>query len=157
MPEKPPMSIDESKTCRVTVETNKGPVVMDLMPSLAPKTVNNFVYLARQGYYDGLTFHRYVENFVIQGGDPTGTGSGGPGYKFEDEPVKGSYREGAVAMANSGPNTNGSQFFICNSDCQQKLTPSYNHFGYVVDGIDVVKQLRQGDKMVTLTVEEREP
>jgi peptidyl-prolyl cis-trans isomerase B (cyclophilin B) len=157
MPEKPPMSIDESKTYRVTVETSKGPVVMDLMPSLAPKTVNNFVYLARQGYYDGLTFHRYVENFVIQGGDPTGTGSGGPGYKFEDEPVKGSYREGAVAMANSGPNTNGSQFFICNSDCQQKLTPSYNHFGYVVDGIDVVKQLRRGDKMVTLTVEEREP
>jgi peptidyl-prolyl cis-trans isomerase B (cyclophilin B) len=157
MPEKPPMSIDESKTYRVTVETSKGPVVMDLMPSLAPKTVNNFVYLARQGYYDGLTFHRYVENFVIQGGDPTGTGSGGPGYKFEDEPVKGSYREGAVAMANSGPNTNGSQFFICNSDCQQKLTPSYNHFGYVVDGIDVVKQLRQGDKMVTLTVEERQP
>ena len=157
MPEKPPMSIDESKTYRVTVETSKGPVVMDLMPSLAPKTVNNFVYLARQAYYDGLTFHRYVENFVIQGGDPTGTGSGGPGYKFEDEPVKGSYREGAVAMANSGPNTNGSQFFICNSDCQQKLTPSYNHFGYVVDGIDVVKQLRQGDKMVTLTVEEREP
>jgi peptidyl-prolyl cis-trans isomerase B (cyclophilin B) len=157
MPEKPPMSIDESKTYRVTVETSKGPVVMDLMPSLAPTTVNNFVYLARQGYYDGLTFHRYVENFVIQGGDPTGTGSGGPGYKFEDEPVKGSYREGAVAMANSGPNTNGSQFFICNSDCQQKLTPSYNQFGYVVDGIDVVKQLRQGDKMVTLTVEEREP
>jgi peptidyl-prolyl cis-trans isomerase B (cyclophilin B) len=156
MPDKPPMTIDESKTYRVTVETNKGPVVIDLMPSLAPKTVNNFVYLARQGYYDGLTFHRYVENFVIQGGDPTGTGSGGPGYKFEDEPVKGSYREGAVAMANSGPNTNGSQFFICNSDCQQKLAPSYNHFGYVVEGLDVVKQLRQGDKMVTLTVEERE-
>src|ERR1700738_4005800 len=111
MPEKPPRSIDESKTCRVTVETNKGPVVMDLMPSLAPKTVNNFVYLARQGYYDGLSFHRYVPDFVIQGGDPPGTGSGGPGYKFEDEPVKGSYREGAVAMANSGPNTTGSPLF----------------------------------------------
>jgi peptidyl-prolyl cis-trans isomerase B (cyclophilin B) len=156
MPDKPPMTIDESKTYRVTLETNKGDVVMDLMPSMAPKTVNNFVYLARQGYYDGLTFHRYVEDFVIQGGDPTGSGSGGPGYKFEDEPVKGSYREGAVAMANSGPNTNGSQFFICNSDCQQKLTPSYNHFGYVIDGLDVVKQLRQGDRMVKLTVEERE-
>jgi peptidyl-prolyl cis-trans isomerase B (cyclophilin B) len=155
MPEKPSMTIDESKTYRVTVETSKGPVVMDLMPSLAPKTVNNFVYLARQGYYDGLTFHRYVQDFVIQGGDPTGTGSGGPGYQFEDEPVKGSYREGAVAMANSGPNTNGSQFFICNTDCQQKLAPSYNHFGYVVDGLDVVKQLRQGDKIVKLSVEER--
>jgi len=155
MPDKPEMTIDQSKTYRVTVDTNKGPVVMDLMPSMAPITVNNFVALARQGYYDGLTFHRYVADFVIQGGDPTGTGSGGPGYKFEDEPVQGSYREGAVAMANSGPNTNGSQFFICNADCQ-KLAPSYNLFGYVVDGLDVVKQLRQGDTMDKLTVEERD-
>jgi len=155
MPDKPEMTIDESKTYRVTVDTNKGPVVMDLMPSMAPITVNNFVALARQGYYDGLTFHRYVADFVIQGGDPTGTGSGGPGYKFEDEPVQGSYREGAVAMANSGPNTNGSQFFICNADCQ-KLAPSYNLFGYVVDGLDVVKLLRQGDTMDKLTVEERD-
>jgi peptidyl-prolyl cis-trans isomerase B (cyclophilin B) len=155
MPDKPEMTIDQSKTYRVTVDTNKGPVVMDLMPSLAPITVNNFVALARQGYYDGLPFHRYVADFVIQGGDPTGTGSGGPGYKFEDEPVQGSYREGAVAMANSGPNTNGSQFFICNADCQ-KLAPSYNLFGYVVDGLDVVKQLRQGDTMDKLTVEERD-
>ncbi len=155
MPDKPEMTIDQSKTYRVTVDTNKGPVVMDLMPSMAPITVNNFVALARQGYYDGLTFHRYVADFVIQGGDPTGTGSGGPGYKFEDEPVQGSYREGAVAMANSGPNTNGSQFFICNADCQ-KLAPSYNLFGYVVDGLDVVKLLRQGDTMDKLTVEERD-
>ena len=155
MPDKPEMTIDQSKTYRVSVDTNKGPVVMDLMPSLAPITVNNFVALARQGYYDGLTFHRYVADFVIQGGDPTGTGSGGPGYKFEDEPVQGSYREGAVAMANSGPNTNGSQFFICNADCQ-KLAPSYNLFGYVVDGLDVVKLLRQDDTMDKLTVEERD-
>ena len=155
MPDKPEMTIDQSKTYRVSVDTNKGPVVMDLMPSLAPITVNNFVALARQGYYDGLTFHRYVPDFVIQGGDPTGTGSGGPGYKFEDEPVQGSYREGAVAMANSGPNTNGSQFFICNADCQ-KLAPSYNLFGYVVDGLDVVKLLRQDDTMDKLTVEERD-
>ncbi len=156
MPEKPEMTIDVSKTYRVTVDTSKGPVVMDLMPSMAPKTVNNFVTLARQGFYDGLTFHRYVADFVIQGGDPTGTGSGGPGYKFEDEPVEGSYREGAVAMANSGPNTNGSQFFICIADCQTKLAPSYSLFGYVVDGIDAVKQLRQGDTMDKLSVEERE-
>ena len=156
MPDKPTMQIDESKTYRVTIDSSKGQFAMDLMPSLAPKTVNNFVYLAKQGFYDGLTFHRYVADFVIQGGDPTGTGSGGPGYKFEDEPVQGSYREGAVAMANSGPNTNGSQFFICNSDCQHKLAPSYNLFGYVVDGQAVVNSLRQGDKMEKVTVEERD-
>ena len=156
MAQKPEMTIDTTVTYRATVDTNKGKVVMDLMPSLAPVTVNNFVNLARQGYYDGLTFHRYVADFVIQGGDPAGTGAGGPGYKFEDEPVKASYREGAVAMANSGPNTNGSQFFICNADCQHKLTPSYNLFGYVVDGLDVVKQLRQGDTMDKIEIEERE-
>ncbi|MGI8607742.1 MAG: peptidylprolyl isomerase [Candidatus Dormibacteria bacterium] len=156
MADKPEMNIDKTKTYRATVDTTKGQVVMDLMPNLAPVTVNNFVNLARKGYYDGLTFHRYVADFVIQGGDPTGTGSGGPGYKFEDEPVKAGYREGAVAMANSGPNTNGSQFFICNTDCQNKLTPSYNLFGYVIDGIDVVKQLRQGDKMDKIEIEERE-
>ena len=156
MPDKPEMTIDEAKTYRVTVESSKGQFALDLMPSLAPRTVNNFVNLARQGYYDGLTFHRYVPDFVIQGGDPTGTGSGGPGYKFEDEPVKGSYREGAVAMANAGPNTNGSQFFICNADCQHSLAKSYNLFGYVVDGMDIVQQLREGDKMEKVAVEERE-
>jgi peptidyl-prolyl cis-trans isomerase B (cyclophilin B) len=149
------MSIDQTKTYRVTIDSTKGPFALDLQPSLAPKTVNNFVSLARSGYYDGLTFHRYVENFVIQGGDPTGTGTGGPGYKFEDEPVLASYREGAVAMANSGPDTNGSQFFICNADCQDKLAPNYNLFGFVVDGQDVVKSLRQGDVMNRVTVEER--
>jgi len=155
MPEKPQMTIDESKTYRVSVDSSKGAFTMDLMPSLAPKSVNNFVYLARAGFYDGLTFHRYVPGFVIQGGDPTGTGTGGPGYKWEDEPVKGSYREGAVAMANAGPNTNGSQFFICIADCQHQLAKSYNLFGYVVDGLDVVKQLREGDRMDKVTIEER--
>jgi cyclophilin family peptidyl-prolyl cis-trans isomerase len=114
---------------------------MDLMPSLAPITVNNFVALARQGYYDGLTFHRYVADFVIQGGDPTGTGSGGPGYKFEDEPVQGSYREGAVAMANSGPNTNGSQFFIIIGSQGEKLPPSYSLFGQVTSGFGAIAQI----------------
>ena len=155
MPSRPEMTIDSAKTYRVTVQTNKGEITLDLMPSLAPVTVNNFVSLVKSGYYDGLTFHRYVPDFVIQGGDPTGTGGGGPGYKFEDEPVKGEYREGAVAMANSGPNTNGSQFFICNADCQHKLAKSYNLFGYVVLGQDVVNSLRQGDRMEKLTVEER--
>ncbi|MHB8508688.1 MAG: peptidylprolyl isomerase [Candidatus Dormibacteria bacterium] len=151
------MTINESMVYRVKVETNKGEFSMDLMPKMAPRSVNNFVALARQGFYDGLTFHRYVPEFVIQGGDPTGTGSGGPGYKFEDEPVQGSYREGAVAMANSGPNTNGSQFFICNTDCQSKLAKSYNLFGFVIDGQDIVNSLRQGDRMSKLVVEERDP
>ena len=96
-------------------------MVLDLDPKLAPNTVNNFVALARQGYYDGLTFHRVVPDFVIQGGCPEGTGTGGPGYKFEDEPVQGEYTLGAVAMANAGPNTNGSQFFVCIDDCTRKL------------------------------------
>jgi len=156
MPERPAMTIDPAKTYRVTVDTTKGQFTMDLSPKLAPVTVNNFVSLARAGYYDGLKFHRYVADFVIQGGDPTGTGGGGPGYKFADEPVLGNYREGAVAMANSGPDTNGSQFFICNSDCQNKLAKSYNLFGHVVLGQDVVNSLRAGDVMSKLAVEERE-
>src|SRR5258708_26439063 len=103
MPEKPEMTIDESKTYRVTVDTNKGPVVMDLTPSMAPKTVNNFVTLARQGYYDGLTFHRYVADFVIQGADPTGTGSGGPGHQLARSPLHSPHRLGAAAMPHPRP------------------------------------------------------
>ena len=98
--------------------------------------------LSRAGFYDGLTFHRVVPEFVIQGGDPEGSGRGGPGYKWDDEPVKGEYRLGAVAMANAGPDTNGSQFFVCIDDCSRKLTKSYNLFGYVVDGIDVAPTRR---------------
>src|SRR4029079_12916266 len=100
--------------------TNRGTVVMELDPQMAPKSVNNFVALARQGYYDGLTFHRVVPEFVIQAGDPEGSGRGGPGYRFEDEPVRGEYTLGAVAMANAGPNNNGSQFFICIDHCTRK-------------------------------------
>jgi cyclophilin family peptidyl-prolyl cis-trans isomerase len=109
--------------------------------------VNNFVGLARDGYYDKLTFHRVVPEFVIQGGCPEGSGRGGPGYKFADEPVKSDYTLGAVAMANSGPDTNGSQFFICIDDCTRKLTPNYNLFGYVVDGMDVALATTVGDTM----------
>ena len=134
-----------SKIYRATITTDRGTIVMDLDPQLAPNTVNNFVGLARDGYYDGLTFHRVVPEFVIQGGCPEGSGRGGPGYKFADEPVKGEYTLGAVAMANSGPDTNGSQFFICIDDCTRKLTPSYNLFGYVVDGIDVAQATKVGD------------
>ena len=154
MTARPEWQIDEQKAYRVTIDTDRGPIVMELDPQLAPNTVNNFVGLARQGYYDGLTFHRVVPEFVIQGGCPEGTGSGGPGYRFEDEPVKGQYRLGAVAMANAGPDTNGSQFFICIDDCTSKLAKSYNLFGFVVDGMDVASGVSVGDVMKSVTVEE---
>ena len=124
-----------------TITTNRGKIVMDLDPELAPKTVENFVTLARKGYYDGLTFHRVVPEFVIQGGCPEGTGTGGPGYKFEDEPVKGDYVLGAVAMANAGPNTNGSQFFIVYGDETDSLPDSYTPFGTITKGMDIVDKV----------------
>lgn len=148
----PPTQIDTTKLYEATITTNRGVIVLCLQPSLAPNTVNNFVALARNHFYDGLKFHRVVAGFVIQGGDPKGDGSGGPGYQFNDEPVKGKYTEGAVAMANSGPNTNGSQFFICIADDTTKLQPSYNLFGYVVSGMDVALATQQGDVMQTVTV-----
>ena len=156
MAKPPEFEIDEQALYRVTIDTPKGRIVMDLDPQLAPNTVNNFVALARQGYYDGLTFHRVVPDFVIQGGCPQGTGTGGPGYQFSDEPVKGDYTLGAVAMANAGPNTNGSQFFITIDDCTRKLTKDYNLFGYVVDGIDVAQATQVGDVMQSVVVEERD-
>ena len=155
MPQAPEPQIDDSKMYRVTITTDRGPIVMELDPQLASNTVNNFVGLARQGYYDGLTFHRVVPDFVIQGGCPEGTGRGGPGYRFEDEPVKGEYTLGAVAMANAGPNTNGSQFFVCIDDCTRKLDKAYNLFGYVVDGMDVALATQVGDRMESVAIEER--
>jgi peptidyl-prolyl cis-trans isomerase B (cyclophilin B) len=151
----PAHEIDDNATYEVTIATDKGDIVMDLDPKLAPNTVNNFVALARQGFYDNLAFHRVVPEFVIQGGDPEGTGRGGPGYRFADEPVQGEYTLGAVAMANAGPDTNGSQFFICIDDCQSKLAKSYNLFGYLTSGVDVTRQIRQGDVMRSVTVVER--
>jgi len=139
----------------VTITTNKGIITLRLDPKLAPITVNNFVFLARDHFYDGLKFHRVVPDFVIQGGDPQGTGSGGPGYKFNDEPVRGEYTAGAVAMANSGANTNGSQFFICTVDDSKKLAKSYNLFGYVQTGMDVVLKIAAGDVMSSVTVQEQ--
>ena len=156
MPEQPEYQIDGSKLYRTTIETNRGTIVMDLDPKLAANSVNNFVGLARQGFYDGLTFHRVVPDFVIQGGCPEGTGRGGPGYKFRDEDVVGEYTVGAVAMANSGPNTNGSQFFITIDDCTRKLTKDYNLFGYVVEGLDIAQATQVGDTMKSVTVEERD-
>jgi len=153
---KPEPQTDAGKIYRATITTDRGVIVMDLDPQLAPNTVNNFVGLARDGYYDGLTFHRVVPEFVIQGGCPEGSGRGGPGYKFADEPVKGQYTLGAVAMANSGPDTNGSQFFICIDDCTGKLAPSYNLFGYVVEGMDVALGTGVGDVMRKVEIEERD-
>ena len=156
MADQPAMQTDRSKMYRATITTNRGTIVMDLDPQLAHYTVNNFVGLARDGYYDGLTFHRVVPEFVIQGGCPEGTGRGGPGYRFADEPVQGEYTHGAVAMANAGPDTNGSQFFICIDDCRRKLTPNYNLFGYVVEGLDIADATEVGDVMQKVEIEERD-
>jgi peptidyl-prolyl cis-trans isomerase B (cyclophilin B) len=152
----PAHQIDDSKGYCVTIDTDRGGMTLELDPQLAPNTVNNFVALARQGYYDGLTFHRVVPEFVIQGGCPEGNGRGGPGYRFADEPVRGEYTLGAVAMANAGPDTNGSQFFICIDDCTTKLAKSYNLFGHVVDGVDVAQSIAVGDVIRSVTVEEHD-
>jgi peptidyl-prolyl cis-trans isomerase B (cyclophilin B) len=151
----PAHQIDDNATYRVDIATDRGTIVMELDPQLAPHTVNNFVSLARDGFYDGLTFHRVVPEFVIQGGDPEGSGRGGPGYRFPDEPVKGEYTLGAVAMANAGPDTNGSQFFVCIDDCTRKLDKAYNLFGYVTEGIDITQQIQPGDQMRSVTVTEQ--
>ncbi|HNP72698.1 MAG TPA: peptidylprolyl isomerase [Kouleothrix sp.] len=140
---------------RATIETNKGSIVLELYPANAPKTVNNFVFLARQGFYDGIRFHRVISNFVIQGGDPTGTGTGGPGYRFEDE-VRGNpllHETGVISMANAGANTNGSQFFITLSP-QPHLNGKHTVFGKVVEGMDIVNATRQGDRMEKVTIQE---
>ena len=151
----PAYEINDDALYDVTIATDKGDIVLELDPRLAPNTVNNFVALARQGYYDNVTFHRVVPDFVIQGGDPEGSGRGGPGYTFPDEAVKGEYTHGAVAMANAGPNTNGSQFFICIDDCTRKLDKAYNLFGYVTSGLDVTDRITVGDVMRSVTVAER--
>ncbi len=135
----PPMTIDQDKSYTATIQTNHGDMVIDLFPKEAPITVNNFVFLAREGFYDGVVFHRIIADFMIQGGDPTGTGRGGPGYRFQDEKVMRPYSRGTLAMANAGPNTNGSQFFIVHQD--YPLPPNYNVFGLVREGLDVLDAL----------------
>ena len=148
----PATQIDTAKLYEATITTTKGTIVLCLDPQLAPHTVNDFVALARNHFYDGLKWHRVVAGFVIQGGDPKGDGTGGPGYQFADEPVKASYQVGAVAMANSGKNTNGSQFFICTGAQCPPLPPSYNLFGVVHSGQDVADKTAQGDVMTSVTV-----
>jgi cyclophilin family peptidyl-prolyl cis-trans isomerase len=134
----PAMKVDPAKTYTATLVTNKGTITAQLYPQDAPMTVNNFVCLADDGYYTNTPFHRIVSGFVIQGGDPTGTGSGGPGYQFNDEPVSKDYEKGTLAMANAGPNTNGSQFFIVLDDLRGRLPKNYTIFGRVTSGLDVV-------------------
>jgi cyclophilin family peptidyl-prolyl cis-trans isomerase len=144
-PNPPTMFINTNAFYCVGINTNRGLIVVELDPDYAPVTVNNFVFLAENHFYDGTTFHRVVPGFVIQGGDPTGTGSGGPGYKFNDEPVYGKYTEGVIAMANSGPNTNGSQFFITLANDTSKLQSKYNLFGRVVAGMSVALKIQGPD------------
>ncbi|HET9691910.1 MAG TPA: peptidylprolyl isomerase, partial [Acidimicrobiales bacterium] len=127
------------KRYTATMETTKGTITIALDAAAAPKTVNNFVFLARYHYFDGIVFHRIIPGFVLQGGDPEGSGRGGPGYRFEDElPKPGRYEIGSLAMANAGPNTNGSQFFVISGPSGVRLPPQYSLFGQVIDGLDVV-------------------
>ncbi|MBV6430936.1 MAG: putative peptidyl-prolyl cis-trans isomerase [Bryobacteraceae bacterium] len=150
------MSIDPNKTYTVTFETSRGNIVCDLFPRDAPKTVNNFVFLAREQFYDNTTFHRVIADFMIQGGDPTGTGRGGPGYRFEDELKDNPQRHqvGSLSMANAGPDTNGSQFFITHV-VTNWLDGKHTVFGKVTQGQDVVNAVKQGDKLVSVKVEEK--
>ena len=138
----PKMTIDENASYTAALKTSEGDIQIALEPKRAPMTVNNFVFLAKQGFYDGTTFHRVIPDFVIQGGDPEGTGMGGPGYQFKDElPKAGEYKVGSVAMANSGPNTNGSQFFIIVGQQGAQLPPNYSLFGTVTQGQDVADKI----------------
>ena len=140
----PAMQIDPAKKYTATVETSLGSFKIDLLAKESPKTVNNFVFLAKEGFYNAVIFHRIIKAFMIQTGDPTGTGAGGPGYRFADElPAKHSYDPGIVAMANAGPNTNGSQFFICTGDQSSGLNgaPNYTQFGRIAEGMDVVHKI----------------
>jgi len=151
----PALTIDAKKKYTVTFDTSKGLIACDLFTSDAPKTVNNFVFLAREGFYDGTVFHRVIPDFMVQGGDPTGTGRGGPGYHFEDEtrgnPNK--HKVGSLSMANAGPNTNGSQFFITHI-ATDWLDGKHTVFGQVTKGQDVVNKIAQGDQLKAVVVEE---
>ena len=151
----PAMSIDPKKSFQAKIKTNRGDIELELYPEYAPETVNNFVFLANQGFYDEVIFHRVISNFMIQGGDPTGSGTGGPGYRFEDEtagnPLK--HETGVISMANAGPNTNGSQFFITHSP-QSHLNGNHTVFGKVTKGKDVVDAIEQGDAMTTVEIRE---
>jgi cyclophilin family peptidyl-prolyl cis-trans isomerase len=135
----PQMALDPAKKYSATIDTSAGTMTAELFASETPKTVNNFVFLARDGFYNDVIFHRVIRGFMIQGGDPTGSGRGGPGYRFDDEPVTRSYNRGILAMANAGPNTNGSQFFVMHAD--YGLPPNYTIFGRLTSGEDVLDKI----------------
>jgi peptidyl-prolyl cis-trans isomerase B (cyclophilin B) len=151
----PAMSIDANKNYTATFDTSRGQIVCELFTKAAPKTVNNFVFLAREGFYDGTKFHRVIPDFMVQGGDPTGTGRGGPGYRFEDEvgPGKPNHPRGSLSMANAGPGTNGSQFFITHV-VTDWLDGKHTVFGQVKRGQDVVDSIKQGDTLKGVKIEE---
>lgn len=150
----PPMVIDQNKQYTALIETNKGNLTLELFAKDVPKTVNSFVFLARDGYFDGVTFHRVIPGFMAQGGDPTGTGRGNPGYQFDNEITSHTHVAGALSMANAGPNTNGSQFFICYTD-QHQLDGDYSVFGQLTEGMDVLMKLVNGDVMQKVTIIEK--
>lgn len=141
----PTMSIDKEKSYQAVVTTSKGSFTIELFAKDAPLAVNNFVFLSRESFYEGITFHRIVKDFVVQTGDPNGNGLGGPGYKFKDEKTKYKYEPGIVAMANAGPNTNGSQFFICTGEESKILNqqPNYTIFGKVIEGMEIVTKIAE--------------
>ena len=139
----PPMIIDPAKQYTAVMDTSLGSMTIELDAASAPLTVNNFVFLSRYHYYDGIVFHRIIQGFVCQGGDPEGSGRGGPGYRFADEKVTKPYELGSVAMANAGPNTNGSQFFLISGPSGIGLPPQYNHFGQIVEGLDVLDRMEK--------------
>jgi peptidyl-prolyl cis-trans isomerase B (cyclophilin B) len=154
--EPPDMAIDSKKNYTATFDTAKGQIVCELFAKDAPKTVNNFVFLARDKFYDNTLFHRVIANFMVQGGDPTGRGTGGPGYRFEDE-FKGNpnrHKVGTLSMANAGPGTNGSQFFITHI-ATDWLDGKHTVFGQVLSGQDVVNAIQQGDALKAVTIEEK--
>lgn len=153
----PDMVIDPAKTYAANIVTNKGDFTITFFPGDAPIAVNNFVCLARAGYYDNTPFHRIVDGFVIQGGDPTGTGAGGPGYQFADEKITRDYTKGTIAMANAGPNTNGSQFFVCTADLRGKLGKNYTIFGEVTSGMDVIDAIAKTPTKVSRSGEKSTP
>ena len=152
-PGPPPMQVGTDRTYQVTIDTARGKIELELYPEYAPLTVNNFVFLAQDGFYDGVAFHRVISNFMIQGGDPTGTGRGGPGYRFADEldgnPLR--HERGVISMANAGPDTNGSQFFITHGP-QPHLDGRHTVFGRVTKGLDVIDDIATGDVMIRVTV-----
>ncbi len=150
----PPMTIDTSKQYTATIETEKGDLVLELFASDVPVTVNNFVFLAREGFYDGTTFHRVIPGFMAQGGDPTGTGAGNPGYSFADEFTEHTHVTGALSMANSGSNTNGCQFFITYAP-QPHLDGEHSVFGQLIGGMDVLEKIETGDTVIRITIEAR--